>query len=92
MTSTLSTMWTCHWSARRIHRYLDADPAAPLSAAEIRRLQAHLAVCARCAAAVEDFRGIRGALQAWTRHRTPDPARITRLREQTRHWITEDAQ
>jgi len=28
----LATMWTCHWSARRIQRYPDADPSASLSA------------------------------------------------------------
>jgi hypothetical protein len=34
MMSSLLTMLTCHWSARRIQRYLDADPAALLGWSE----------------------------------------------------------
>ena len=41
MIKAVRTMLTCHWSARRIQRYLDADPAAQLDADEIRRLEAH---------------------------------------------------
>jgi hypothetical protein len=45
MMSAIATMLTCHWSARRIQRYLDSDPATPLEPGEVRRLEAHLATC-----------------------------------------------
>lgn len=90
MIPTITMMWTCRWSARRIHRYLDADSAAPLTAHEVERLRAHLAVCVRCAAAAEDFRRIRRALRGWGQQRTPDPATITRVRERTRQLLAED--
>lgn len=31
---SIMSMRTCMWARRRIQRYLDSDPAAPLSAAE----------------------------------------------------------
>ncbi len=88
--SMLSTMWTCHWAGRRIQRYLDADPAAPLTAAEVHRLQTHLAICEKCNASIEDFRGLRRALATWAQRRTPDPGLVTRVRDTTRRLIAED--
>ena len=35
MSGTVRQMLTCHWSAQRIQRYLDADPAAPLTPGEV---------------------------------------------------------
>jgi len=54
--------WTCPWARRRLQRYRDADPAAALSPVEIRRLEAHLAICASCAAVAEEYRALRRAL------------------------------
>ena len=39
MITSLRRMVTCHWSARRIGRYLDHDPSAPLTPAEVKRLE-----------------------------------------------------
>lgn len=89
--SMLSTMWTCHWAGRRIQRYLDADPAAPLTTQEAHRLAAHLATCAKCTAMAEDYRGIRRALATWSQHRTPDPVLVSRVRDTARQLIAEDA-
>ncbi len=89
--SMLTTMWTCHWAGRRIARYLDADPAALLTAAQAHRLQAHLMTCQKCARTVEDYRGLRRALATWAQHRAPDPARIARVRDTARRVIAEDA-
>lgn len=89
--SMLSTMWTCHWAGRRIQRYLDADPAAPLSAKEIDRLRAHLAVCERCSSAAEDYQGIRRALATWATRAAPDAERITRVRDSARSLIARDS-
>jgi len=76
--SMISTLVTCHWTGRRIQRYLDADPSAPLDAAEIARLEAHLDECERCASATREFRVLRGALGRWA---TPvDDEAVQRLR------------
>ncbi len=84
MIRTLHMMATCRWSARRIQRYIDADPAAPLTFEELERLEAHLAVCDRCTAAVSENRGVKAALARLADRRSPDPARVTRLRLQAR--------
>ncbi len=91
MMSSLSTMLTCHWSARRIQRYLDADPAALLDPAEVQRLEAHLAICEKCAAAAEEYRGVRRALARWSQRRLPDPAITARVRLAAEGLMAEDA-
>ena len=90
--SMLSTMWTCHWAGRHIQRYLDTDPDAALTAQDVHRLEFHLATCARCSAAAEDYRGIRRALATWSQRRTPDPVVVSRVRDTARHLIAEDAE
>jgi anti-sigma factor RsiW len=87
----LATMWTCHWSARRIQRYLDADPSAPLSAEEIRRLEAHLATCERCSAAAAEYRGLRRALASWASRHGPDPVLVDRMQQAAEQLIAQDA-
>ncbi len=86
-----STMWTCHWARRRVHRYLDADPSLPATAREIRRLEAHLATCARCATTAEDFRWLRAALGNWSQRRAPDPAMVQRMHATVRGLVANDA-
>lgn len=91
MMSSISTMLTCHWSARRIQRYLDADPAALLDPAEVQHLQAHLATCEKCSAAAEEYRGVRLALLGWSRRRRPDPAMTARMRIAAERLMAEGA-
>ncbi len=91
MMSSISTMLTCHWSARRIQRYLDADPAALLDPAEVQRLEAHLATCEKCASAAQEYRGLRRALLGWSRRRRPDPAVTARVRTAAERLLAEDA-
>lgn len=86
----LTRLWTCHWARRRLQRYLDADPSAPLSAAEIRRLETHLATCERCAELTEDYRGLRRALAAWSQRRTPDPALVARMHATVQQLVAGD--
>ena len=81
MISTVRMMLSCHFTARRIQRYLDADPAAPLDPAEIGRLEAHLAECARCSAAADDFRAMRWAMLRLSRLVGPDPRAVDRLHQ-----------
>ena len=91
MTSSIAMMWTCRWARRRIQRYLDSDPAAPLTGRETRRLEAHLAVCERCGALTGEYRGLRRALALWANRHAPDPAEVARLRRLARRLPVEGA-
>lgn len=62
MKQSVRLMLECHWSARHVQRYLDADPSAPLTPQEVRRLEEHLAVCARCTGVVAEHRALHRAL------------------------------
>ncbi len=88
---SVPSMWTCHWARRRIHRYLDADPAAPLTSEEVDRLEAHLATCRRCTALTGEYSGLRRALHGWSARRYPDPAALARLRLAAEQIMTKDA-
>ncbi len=81
MIRAIRTMVTCRWSASRIQRYLDADPAALLTDDEIRRLESHLAVCGRCAAAAAEYRQLDSALSRWAARRMPDPHAVEHMHE-----------
>jgi anti-sigma factor RsiW len=81
MIRAIRMMVTCHWSARRIQRYLDSDPAALLDPSEIRRLEAHLAECDKCEAAAAEYRQIDSALSRWAARRMPDPQSVTHMHE-----------
>ncbi len=81
MIRAIRMMVTCHWSARRIQRYLDSDPAALLDPSEIQRLEAHLAECDKCKAAAAEYRQIDSALSRWAARRMPDPQSVTHMHE-----------
>jgi hypothetical protein len=89
MMTSLRAMLTCRWAARRVQRYLDSDPAAPLGAAEAYRLQTHLAECARCTRRVEEYRALGQALRDWSAQHAPDPARVARLHERADRLISQ---
>ncbi|MEO5983347.1 MAG: zf-HC2 domain-containing protein [Pedococcus sp.] len=80
MIGSLRRMVTCHWTARHIERYLDADPAAPLTPEEVSRLESHLAICARCTQVAGEHRALHRALSLWPGRPIPDPATVERLR------------
>lgn len=80
MITTLRRMVTCHWSARRLQRYLDADPSAPLTPGEVVRLESHLAICDKCATVADEHRGLRLALSHWPGRSAADPEAVARLR------------
>ncbi|MFC6286136.1 zf-HC2 domain-containing protein [Nocardioides sp. GCM10027113] len=73
-------MLRCHWSARRIQRYLDRDPAAPLTPGEVARLEEHLATCVKCSQVVREHRALHRALTLWSGRPDVDPASVARLR------------
>jgi len=89
MIRNLTMMLTCHWSARRIQRYLDADPSARLEPAEVRRLEAHLAQCDKCAALASDYRHLNRALTRWSGQRLPDRAAVERMHAVVDHLVDE---
>ncbi len=91
MTGTLRTMLTCHWSARRIQRYLDADPAAPLTPGEVSRLEQHLATCERCTEVVAEHRALHRALSMWSGGTEVDPRSVDRVRDFLRTISDEDS-
>lgn len=80
MSGVMRQMLTCHWAGKRVQRYLDADPAAPLTPGEITRLEEHLATCERCGEIVRQHRLLHRALSLWSGHRPVDPAATDRLR------------
>lgn len=71
-------MLRCLWSGRRIQRYLDADPTAPLSKREKKLLEAHLAVCEYCAQTCAEQRALKRALSKWQQPR--NESELVRLR------------
>lgn len=80
MKQSVRQMITCYWSARRIQRYLDADPSAPLTPGEIARIEGHLAICERCTQSAEEHRALRRALSLLPGVPTPDAGSVDRLR------------
>jgi hypothetical protein len=80
MKQSIRQMWTCHWAARRIQRYLDADPSASLTPGEVSRLEDHLAVCEKCTQVAHDHRALRRAWTAWPGRPKADPEAVDRLR------------
>lgn len=84
MIGSVRTMLTCRWAARRLQRYLDADPAVGLDPVDVARLETHLAACARCARRVQQYRELAAALHEWARRHAPDPFAVARVHETAR--------
>ncbi len=80
MSGAVRQMITCHWTARRLQRYLDADPAAPLTPAEAARLEEHVAICEKCQEVMGQHRLLRRALSSWAARQPLDPTGVERLR------------
>ncbi len=70
---------TCWWAARRLDRYLDADPAAVLSDSDVRRLERHASTCRRCAADLAERREVREKLRRHRDRSAPDVSALRRL-------------
>ncbi len=80
--STARRMLTCRWTARQLHRYLDADPSVPLEPTEIRRLEEHLSQCENCSGLTTEYRVLGRLLHRLSAACEPDPRSIARLRDQ----------
>lgn len=81
MITNIRMMITCHFTARRISRYLDADPSAPLTTGEIHRLEDHLTKCNRCQTAMSQYRSIAAALERRRLTRGPDEQAVMHMRD-----------
>jgi len=57
------TRWECRRTARRLMRFLDRDPAAPLTDQERERVRIHLDECRKCAAVAEEYRTLHRELR-----------------------------
>ncbi len=79
MSGAFRQMLTCHWSARRIQRYLDADPSAPLTPGEVARLEEHVATCEKCGEVLRQHRTLHRALSLWSGRRPVDPDAVGRM-------------
>lgn len=80
MIRTARQMMTCHWTARRLQRYLDADRSAPLDRDEVARLEEHLATCERCARALAEHRLLRRVLGSLGQGAPVRPESVDRMR------------
>lgn len=75
----MTNPFRCWWAARRLDRYLDADPSAELGSTEAARLERHLDTCRRCSAALAGRRALRALLRAVDGGHPADPAALARL-------------
>ncbi len=79
MIAMARSMLTCRWTARRLQRYLDADPSAALTPDEVTRLVAHVQGCTRCARVIGEYRMLGTAFARWSSQRMSDPDAVERL-------------
>lgn len=86
--SEVMSMPECHWVKSHLTQYLDRDPSAPMSEAELIRLEAHIAICDRCAAVSEDYRETSKALSQLRTH--VDQESIDRLSDSLKRLIPEE--
>lgn len=71
----------CRITSRRLSRYIDRDPAAPLSASEILKVKSHLDECEKCTAAVRDLSNIKSTMRRLGSAQMPDESSIERLKQ-----------
>lgn len=90
MIKTIRMMITCHFTAKRISRYLDADPSAPLTTGEIHRLEDHLAKCNRCRTAMSQYRSIAAALERRRVTHGPDEQAVVHMRDVVERIVSGD--
>lgn len=74
----IATMLRCHWAGARLERYLDRDPSAPLTTADITTLERHLDACARCARKADLQRTLNATLARWAAAQRPSSEVLAR--------------
>lgn len=86
----IQNRWNCRWSAHRIQRYIDADPAARLDVSDANRLRIHLVMCAKCLTATEEHRALARELLRISIHHPPAKSVITRVRRTAEEELLQD--
>ncbi len=81
MSMSLRQVVACHRNRRRLQRFLDRDPAAPLSSTEMVEVEHHLSQCERCTGLAEEYRALHWSLQTWGSVLGPDDEAVRRVRE-----------
>lgn len=74
----------CKINSHRLSRYIDRDPSAPLTEAEILKVQSHLAECEKCSAAVRDLTNMKSIMRWLGSSQLPDESSIERLKKSLR--------
>lgn len=77
----------CRWIRHRLQRYLDHDPAAPLSRREARRVREHLARCENCDGMCRQYRELTSRLATQGRWAEPATDQVMRVGEAARAGI-----
>jgi len=70
----------CQHTARRLSKYVDMDPSARLSEAEIVRVRKHLAECEKCTAAVGDLTTMKSSLRWLGLSHLPEEESLSHLK------------
>lgn len=78
--TSISQMLECRRTARNLQRFLDGDPAAPLSEEDRRRVELHLAECAKCRSLSDEFQALHASLRALGEAAGPSDAAVDRVR------------
>lgn len=78
--TSIRLMLECHRTAKLLQRFLDRDPAAPLSDADRLRVQTHLDQCEKCTAMSQEYAALHASLRALGDSLDPDPAAVLRVK------------
>jgi anti-sigma factor RsiW len=80
MSMSIPRMIECRRTRRRLQRFLDRDPAALLSPAEVAEVEQHLQGCERCTGLVEEYRALHKSLDHLGSALEPDDETVLRVR------------
>lgn len=69
----------CHQTAKRLSKYLDMDPSAPLSQLELSRVREHLAECQKCTELANDLKNVKSRLRWLGASRLADQSSLAKL-------------
>lgn len=77
----------CRRTRKRLQRFLDRDPAAPLTADEAREVETHLQGCERCAGLADEYRALHRSLGRMGLSLEPDEEAVRRATEALRRAV-----
>ncbi len=80
MSMSIPRMLECRRTRRRLQRFLDRDPSAPLTTAEVTQVEEHLRGCERCTGLAEEYRALHRSLEHLGATLEPDDEAVRRVR------------